>query len=117
MQDEIWHRFGIQNYNGNVYSVVYPIIFSKLHRDLFIDVVKLYFQDLVYIKFVSASFLPQYGGFLDESIIFFMCWSAAEFCLKIYLIFGGSARVFFKISLSFVFKTYFEKGMTNWNVF
>ena len=21
MQDEIWHQFGIQNYNGNVFSV------------------------------------------------------------------------------------------------
>ena len=24
MQDEIWHQFGIQNYNGNVLSV-YPV--------------------------------------------------------------------------------------------
>ena len=28
MQDEIWHQFGIQNYNGNVlsvYSVIVPV--------------------------------------------------------------------------------------------
>ena len=28
MQDEIWHQFGIQNYNGNVLSVYSVVVFT-----------------------------------------------------------------------------------------
>ena len=40
MQDEIWHQFGIQNYNGAVYSVmgtvviVAAIIYTTELRDM-----------------------------------------------------------------------------------
>ena len=29
MQDEIWHQFGIQNYNGNVLSVYYVVFLAN----------------------------------------------------------------------------------------